>query len=1574
MAEKEAIIRINCAGTDYTDAQGDFWAGEAHENVRAKWKCVAGAKGFSASEEIAGTEDPELFRACRQGRVKYAFDLDEGRYDITVHLAETDCVVGISGARRFNVYASGKLLACGIDPLKDFGFATAGSVTFTGVAGDGDAPLELAFDYWTGTPFVNAIELTPSSAGATASTPGQDALAEAAHRMCAESASGNEYDLGQRQDIPFPLAFAGLAGGGPHRATFKTTLDEGFANVTLTVGVADSPTRFRVFFDGREIANAASYFETSARKRRPSVDYRYLVPVPFAGEHTVEVRTTRWDERGSLSLVNIEVLPAPAVSADVDRATTDVWGWSHILAEVLTETEDIDTLEVRVIVEPRRWGANAALMLSATPETRFRLPDEESLTGLLHSYGFLAGVCGRSVTTDEAPGFSFPAMLTTASEWAHDFSNVGDRGNRTAMDFWALDEEAGGHAPEEGVLCNAANLVATTSALWDFNPGLTTAQASGVAGGTTLTHDVLHEGVHGPNYIKFLRTDTVFSPGGSDSQAPATLFPGHIGFSNDFNRVFRALLADCRYYTTDGRGGLCAGDWIIKQAGDWFRERVADGDAVFESGVFWAAPGEKAMPEPLRETVYAVCSAPLRAAVAAALEATSLRGRFHWIARAIDREFTGSAALLTDDFRPREDAPATAMAIANNAWRVIRSGVADGGLLQYDPTNTAHFDITSPAVRVGRSFGQTRPTEAPGGVLTVVENAEVAHDTLEVVTPDLEAGVYEFLVRAEADADARAVLCLDELALGAIDRDALRAGARLTAAVVSDGPHRVTIRAQGRLEGLSAHMRPAGELRPELVDKAFTNVTLQCGDREDTLFFTLPDDEVDLTDQDESPCAVVLEVEMPVGGYLVAVRAAGAGAAFDVRMDEERFGEAPESRLKATVGMFDTAGETRDYVFPVRVHEQGRHDFTITAIRGKVSVESLAIRPFPVAHETVCTGGHVATVDEETDLTWESDSLLVRNRWELMAGLPVVQLRIEREWSGRASELALSLGCEHADALSVDGRPAGDCVDVSGTKVVTVEGKGPYPSVHFAFRDIEAGELRFVDGVLSLVTPPAQTERISIDVVSGAAYSPQQAAAVSATLAEGPVELLFADTPDGVVTGPDGAKMTRLVTVVDPTGGPYFVQEDGWWRVRGGQPHAGRAEMEAYYEACASWAERPGREPVPVRPAETDYLTIKVGMGSEAHVQQGDFVDDIVRPGAGCQHTIALGDVGRDYTCTAKVLSTTAFAFAPKVEFSRAFAFVKLNGEDWAYFDENCVTLPNRCGEYSVKVSAPGARRTVYLARTAASVSACRWDTETRQLIFSTEPGDHVTKLPEGLQHRALIKFDVDNYRLVSLENADLIKRVAAAVVIKFTAGDTITCQFATYDEEEEAEEEGAEGEGEETPPAEGEAAEGAAAAQKEEGAAAEETPDAPKEESGAARESEREETPQVEEEAPDEAAQAGAAAPAEEEVTPPEEAPELPEEAEQEALLPDTEGSEEAPGEEAETIEAEPATEDEGSELEGEFTGELDDDGEADEEREVEGKQADEGTGDERQAETESEAAPEGTAQEEEPSDSSAP
>ena len=429
-------------------------------------------------------------------------------------------------------------------------------------------------------------------------------------------------------------------------------------------------------------------------------------------------------------------------------------------------------------------------------------------------------------------------------------------------------------------------------------------------------------------------------------------------------------------------------------------------------------------------------------------------------------------------------------------------------------------------------------------------------------------------------------------------------------------------------------------------------------------------------------------------------------------------------------------------------------------------------------------------LEEETTLTFGDDSLVEKCRWRILADSPVVSVTIDREWMGRASAMALSLGVEHAGAFTVDGAPAGDRAAVESGSVVSVPASDVHPAVHIIFRELEEGEVALTDGVLTLMTPPTQIERLAIDVVSGATLDAQAARTVSAALAEPPAAVLFAENPDALIEGPDNLRTTRLVRIMEPLDSPYFVEEDGWWVVRGGQPASEAAELDEYYEAFREWTAAPHRTTLPTRPAESDYLTVKAGDGAVAHVQQREFINNIARPGAGSQHTVALKDVQPDFACTARVLQTTPFVFAPGVEFHRAFAFVKLNGRDWAYFDDNTVCLPNRQGDYSVTVSAPGARREVYLARTAACVTACEWDREARTLTFETDPGDHVDSLPEGIEHRAFIRFDVNVFRLIELENAELVKRVAAAIIVKFRAGDRVVCRFGTFDDKDEKEEE----------------------------------------------------------------------------------------------------------------------------------------------------------------------------------------
>ena len=384
--------------------------------------------------------------------------------------------------------------------------------------------------------------------------------------------------------------------------------------------------------------------------------------------------------------------------------------------------------------------------------------------------------------------------------------------------------------------------------------------------------------------------------------------------------------------------------------------------------------------------------------------------------------------------------------------------------------------------------------------------------------------------------------------------------------------------------------------------------------------------------------------------------------------------------------------------------------------------------------------------------------------------------------------MRLALGCEHAREFQVDERDPCESSTLSDESVATVPGSDVHPTIHFVFRGLAGAELAFVDGVLTVATSPTQAEEFSIDIASGARLSARQALGTGRLLAEDPQEILFAENPDVAVKGPDDVRLARLVRIFEPLDGPYFVRQDGWWRVTAGQPCAEADALEAYYDEFHAWAALPRNRTMPSRPVDYDLLTVEAGMGADAHIQQNDFINNIVRPGTGSQHILAIRDVG-DYACTVRVQNTTAFVFAPRVEFSRAFAYVKVNGEDWAYFDENSVLLPNRTGEYTVDVSAPGARRSVYLARTGACVDRCRWDEQARELVFDTSLGEHVKGLAEGLRHKALIKFDVNRFRLIELENAELVKRVAAAIVVAFTAGETVVCRFGTYDEEETVEE-----------------------------------------------------------------------------------------------------------------------------------------------------------------------------------------
>ena len=154
---------------------------------------------------------------------------------------------------------------------------------------------------------------------------------------------------------------------------------------------------------------------------------------------------------------------------------------------------------------------------------------------------------------------------------------------------------------------------------------------------------------------------------------------------------------------------------------------------------------------------------------------------------------------------------------------------------------------------------------------------------------------------------------------------------------------------------------------------------------------------------------------------------------------------------------------------------------------------------------------------------------------------------------------------------------------------------------------------------------------------------------------------------------------------------------------------------------------------------ESDLLKLYLQPQGTARIQPYGYIEGIVKPGFGCQYSLAIKDDIRPGRCEVEVVKTGPFMFAPRIAWSTPFDRVKLNGKDWRYFDDNLVFLPNRPGRYLVEVELNG-KAVPALGRTFLSVDSATWDESRLMLeLVTSHPHWWEGPLPGVIPYTALI-------------------------------------------------------------------------------------------------------------------------------------------------------------------------------------------------------------------------------------------
>ena len=406
---------------------------------------------------------------------------------------------------------------------------------------------------------------------------------------------------------------------------------------------------------------------------------------------------------------------------------------------------------------------------------------------------------------------------------------------------------------------------------------------------------------------------------------------------------------------------------------------------------------------------------------------------------------------------------------------------------------------------------------------------------------------------------------------------------------------------------------------------------------------------------------------------------------------------------------FPHPGQTQ-YVIPFSVVSAGAHELRLSVQRASGlahrfdAVEIRRVGDLCSLQENTVIGGHRAVLTE-TIVYDASGEYRQMRRYEVDNDSPAFVVRLDTS-SPEPTAWETRIALPGYDApLPLSGAPnawrmASSATDTPalilyahGLDIDSVTRDGDEMVLGFASRTSACGDLSFVldDGL----------------------YTEEQLAALAYVLFEPMLELSLEPETPHVVRNSIAAPRTRVIETTNASG-PYLVCETGaggaWWTARGGQPLG-----------------------------SSGYLKIYLGSNGEAQVQPYGFIRGIVKPGWGCQYMLGIRDTIQPRSCEVQVVKTGPFIFAPRIEWKAPFDTVRVNGEEWRYFEDNIVYLPNRPGRYSVEVSTTG-NTAPHLARTFLDVSRAVWNTTAEALEVSARmPHWWDSPLPSNDPYTAIV-------------------------------------------------------------------------------------------------------------------------------------------------------------------------------------------------------------------------------------------
>ncbi len=1220
------------------------------------------------------------------------------------------------------------------------------------------------------------------------------------------------------EDLRLPVLLYSKSNYGYTTLSLNRELDSGFYTLIVKFETSSWRKDFIARIDNREIEFRSGYFSHDPGQEPPVYRFDFILNHP--GNHLIEIdRYTRSfspENPGSpvtetplkILELSIEKKERPYEWENQEISTANqpfyhLWGWMACSTYQRRHNFKIteEYWKEKIVNEPLKWGANFIQLYPTAHKDYLKDFDIYEALNYAHKKGFIVdehALGGGELDTERAPLEELYENLERHMIRFYDRTRIK---SSHGMDTWESEHYGSYGMTDRGKLIEEnlrqgtkENLIKTNNICWDYHPGVNIANCHGAHGEYKGYQQWLHEGFHGPNYSKILMCAGGYKGGGYDDMDAIELIPENGGFINEYNRVFRAYQADSRPYTHNVFSGTSSLDWIAKEVGDFFRMHAYDlkeNRQPINTALAFLGEPDFTLPEEMRHWVYAMTMDPCRSALAYPLISTGHYGEHYHAPPHWKQHYN------VIHYRPREWSPSSNVRIHNGILAAEQSVFGDGMKLCFDTERLGQFDLNSEKINLLKTFCQTQIHKDNLSEYSYrIDSFSKGVKTLKAELPE---GTYR--VKAEfkkTNEPYRAELLLNSQYLGSIDTGDKQTDQSFFCYVANDNETTIELRhsAGNIIEPITLTFTPTYYKVDKLFEIGISNdssrefqpVKIENSENLPSRYSCFLDKKSieqfpsALESEGDFPRAIDLYFDSEIASYLLVVRARGEkGQELRVSLNSHRYcfenyrpGTGNDwlgkPGIRKVIGKLKLSDNWETFQVPVLLAHRGgkrKHkiELSISENSSKVEFDMLSLYQCPVRHDYTMPGGHQAQLTQDFQIQYDDIIITEKRNIKVRADEPSIALEIMRETNGNNFLLDSIFNYEGYENLYFNQKRQVRTGNTSAIPDIISfsDNEGLKPDLHLLLTDKSLIEsLSWGDDVFTIISSVSDKQKLRMTATLRADLSVSE----DMNYFQLEPEKVSLNRKSKEFHNNSSHEMVKAVQIEDPSEGPYFVREKGWWSVRGAQPLTyTQPGWLDYLDKYEKWALDKDNIKMPITAYGPDIVRLHIEPGGISALEPYGFINNILRPGRGSQKQLLCGEI-TPTSCLVKVLSTTSYVFAPRVEFKKKFTSVKLDGRDWAYHDSRNVFLPQKPGEYLIEVKDTG---TGYdnpkLENSAASIKRAFY--HNNELEIEWEFPDYVFALPEGLAYKFFISYNGNRNSICSVRGGELVREGKFGGIVK---------------------------------------------------------------------------------------------------------------------------------------------------------------------------------------------------------------